>query len=259
MLCLPGVKPCHLPKRGFRSKKNWPGDWASRKVPSAIALALLVILLAFTVWRALLDSPMSHLLHRLYRDPVFLPETLQAWGWLAPIIFILIQALQVIISPIPGEATGILGGYLFGLTLGFIYSTVGLTIGTMVAFWIGRWLGGSFVRRYIADHIWERLGFVVEAEGAILAFVIYLIPGFPKDIVSYLFGISPMPTWVFALVSTLGRVPGTWVLSAQGGRTATGQYRQVALITALTAAVAIPLYYYRHQILSLIRRGSRTR
>ena len=243
------------------------GDRAPEAVPTQMKLTKpirwtigvgLALLLAFILWRFTLNSPAFHLLLRLYNDRAFLNEKLQAWGWLAPIIFIVIQALQVIISPIPGEATGILGGYLFGLTLGFIYSTVGLTIGTMVAFWIGRWLGGSFVRRYIADHIWERLGFVVEAEGAILAFVIYLIPGFPKDIVSYLFGISPMPTWVFALVSTLGRVPGTWVLSAQGGRTATGQYLQVALLTALTAAVAIPLYYYRHRILSRVRRASQT-
>ena len=218
----------------------------------------LAVLLALVLWRLTLDSEMFHYLLRLYKDPALLHQQLRAWGWLAPVIFILIQALQVIISPIPGEATGFLGGYLFGLTLGFVYSTVGLTIGTMTAFWIGRWLGGAFVRRYIADHVWERLGFIVEAEGAILAFIIYLIPGFPKDIVSYLFGISPMPTWVFALVSTLGRMPGTWVLSAGGGRTATGQYLQVTLIIAITAAVAIPLYYYRHRILSRVHRISPT-
>lgn len=217
----------------------------------------LAVLLALALWWLTLDSATFHYLLRLYKDPALLQAQLHAWGWLAPVIFIFIQALQVVISPIPGEATGFLGGYLFGLTLGFIYSTVGLTIGTMAAFWVGRWLGGAFVRRYIADHIWERLGFIVEAEGAILAFIIYLIPGFPKDIAAYLFGISPMPTWIFAMVSTLGRMPGTWVLSAQGGRSATGNYLQVALISALAAAVAIPLYYYRHQILSLIRRGSR--
>lgn len=218
----------------------------------------LAVLLVLALWRLALDSATFHHLLRLYKDPALLQAQLRAWGWLAPVIFVFIQALQVVISPIPGEATGFLGGYLFGLTLGFIYSTVGLTMGTMAAFWVGRWLGGAFVRRYIADHIWERLGFIVEAEGAILAFIIYLIPGFPKDIVAYLFGISPMPIWVFAIVSTLGRMPGTWVLSAQGGRTATGQYFQLALISALVAAVAIPLYYYRHQILNLIRRGSRT-
>ena len=96
------------------------------------------------------------------------------------------------------------------------------------------------------------------AASAVLTFVLYLIPGFPKDIVSYLLGMSPMPGWIFLVVSTLGRIPGTWILSAQGARTATGQYVQLALLTALTAAVAIPLYYYRHAILDRIRRSGRT-
>ena len=125
-----------------------------------------------------------------------------------PVIFILLQALQVIISPIPGEATGILGGYLFGEWLGLFYSTIGLTLGSVVAFWIGRWLGAHYVKNLVSAETWNRLGFIVEAEGAVLCFIIYLIPGLPKDIVCYLFGISPMPLWVFALVSGLGRIPG---------------------------------------------------
>ena len=74
----------------------------------------------------------------------------------------------------------------------------------------------------MAPQVWERMGFLVEAEGAILCFIIYLIPGLPKDIVCYLFGVSPMPFWVFAVVSTLGRMPGTWALSAQGSKAAAG-------------------------------------
>lgn len=230
----------------------------SNKLRWAIGVGLVAILVAFAIWPVVRSSPAYLSLLHFYKDPVYLRETLRSWGWLAPAVFIVIQALQVILSPVPGEATGILGGFLFGLGLGFVYSTVGLTLGTMAAFWIGRWVGARFLRRYVAGHVWERLGFIIEAEGAILAFVIYLIPGFPKDIISYLFGISPMPAWVFALVSTLGRMPGTWILSAQGSKTAAGQYVQLALLTAVVAAVAIPLYYYRHQILAWLRRNFET-
>jgi uncharacterized membrane protein YdjX (TVP38/TMEM64 family) len=71
--------------------------------------------------------------------------------------------------------------------------------------------------------------------------------------VCYLFGISPMPLWVFTLVSTLGRIPGTWVLSAQGAQTAAGNYLQVMLLTAIVVAVALPLYYYRNRIIGRFR------
>ena len=215
----------------------------------ALVVGSSVFFTAASVW-FLLGNDLAgyHFLLRLYQDKHFLKRTLREWGILAPVIFIIIQALQVVISPVPGEATGFLGGYLFGVWLGFIYSTIGLTAGSVGAFGVGRWLGAHFVRNLVSKSAWDRLGFIVEAEGAILCFIIYLIPGLPKDMVSYLFGISPMPLWVFALVSGLGRMPGTWVLSAQGSQTAAGQYVQVVLISALSVAVALPLYYYRHRI-----------
>ena len=146
------------------------------------------------------------------------------------------SALQVILAPIPGEVTGILGGFVFGQWLGLVYSTIGLTVGSLLAFGLGRWLGDAYVRHLVSEATWNKLGFIVEAEGTILCFIVYLIPGLPKDIVCYLFGLSPMPFWVFAVVSTLGRIPGTWVLSAQGAKTATGHYIEVALLTAVVGA-----------------------
>ena len=186
-------------------------------------------------------------------DKRFLKQTLREWGILAPVIFIALQALQVIIAPIPGEVTGILGGFLFGEWLGLIYSTIGLTLGSVAAFGVGRWVGAHYVRTLVSQETWDKMGFIVEAEGAILCFIIFLIPGLPKDMVCYLFGMSPMPLWIFTLVSTLGRIPGTWVLSAQGAHTAAGNYHEVILLTALALAVALPLYYYRARIITAFR------
>ncbi len=224
-----------------------------------IASILVAALVGFCAWLVYTDAPAYRFFVRLYADRKFLKQTLRQWGILAPVLFMLLQALQVIISPIPGEATGFLGGYLFGEWLGLIYSTVGLTLGSVTAFWIGRWLGEHYVRNLVSKETWEKLGFIVEAEGAILCFIVYLIPGLPKDIICYLFGVSPMPLWVFTLVSGLGRVPGTWVLSAQGAQVATGNYLEVILISAVCAAVALPLYYYRHRLVGWLRGRSAAR
>lgn len=224
------------------------------KVKWVLVLGVLGLLVAVSVYEVLTGAPAWRYLLRLYQDKHFLKATVKSWGWLGPIVFMVIQALQVIISPIPGEVTGLAGGFLFGVGLGFIYSTIGLTAGTLACFGVGRWLGSAFIRRFVADHYWEKMGFIVEAEGAIICFILYLIPGFPKDIISYLFGLSPMPFWVFAVVSTLGRAPGTWILSAQGAQVAHGQLRELALLMAVVAALVIPLYYYRNRILGFFRR-----
>jgi uncharacterized membrane protein YdjX (TVP38/TMEM64 family) len=219
----------------------------------AIGLGFIALALGYCGWLVYTDAPVYRFLVKLYVDKQFLKHTLREWGVLAPVIFMALQALQVIISPIPGEATGFLGGFLFGEWLGLFYSTIGLTVGSLVSFAIGRWLGAHYVRNLVSQETWDKMGFIVEAEGAILCFIIYLIPGLPKDIASYLFGISPMPLWVFAMVSTLGRIPGTWVLSAQGSHTATGQYLQVILVGVVALAVALPLYYYRHRIVAWLQ------
>ena len=218
-----------------------------------IAGGLTAFIVGACVWLVATDAPAYQFFVRLYVDKRFLKETLREWGILAPVIFITLQALQVVIAPIPGEVTGILGGFLFGQWMGLIYSTIGLTLGSVAAFGVGRWLGARYVRTLVSQETWDKMGFIVEAEGAILCFIIFLIPGLPKDMVCYLFGMSPMPLWVFTLVSTLGRIPGTWVLSAQGAHTAAGNYLEVILLTALVLAVALPLYLYRTRIITAFR------
>ena len=102
------------------------------------------------VWLVVIDAPAIRFLVRLYQDKHFLKETVAAWGIMAPVVFISIQALQVVISPIPGEITGPVGGALFGTTWGVVYSTVGLTIGTVLCFGLGRLWGEPIVRWYAA-------------------------------------------------------------------------------------------------------------
>src|SRR5262249_13868741 len=178
-----------------------PGVWRT------LTALLLLAVVGVSLWITFVDTPAVRFLLRHYTDQEFLRRELHGWGVWAPLVFIAIQALQVVIAPIPGEVTGFLGGFVFGEWLGLAYSMIGLTIGSLFAFAVGRWLGAAFVRRLVSPEVWTRLGFVVEAEGAILCFVLFLIPGLPKDLLCYLFGLSPMPFWVFAVTSTAGRIP----------------------------------------------------
>jgi len=239
------VTPDH-PKRGPASWSG-PARWAT-------ALVLVAAALAFAVWLVVTDSPTIKFVVRLYQDKYFLRDTVAAWGWAAPLVFMAIQALQVIISPIPGEITGPVGGALFGTLWGVVYSTIGLTLGTLFCFWVGRKWGEPLIRPWLSEHHWEKMSFIIEAEGAIICFILYLIPGFPKDIISYLFGLSPMPFWIFAVVSTIGRIPGTWISSYFGAHVGEQQYIYAIVFIAVVAGACLPLYYYRERILSRFRR-----
>ncbi len=230
------------------------GDGSPPSALRWVTWAAVVALILFVAWLVVSDSALYREVLRLSTDRAHLKSTLKRAGVWGPVIFMALQALQVLIAPIPGELTGFLGGFVFGEALGFLYSTLGLTAGSLLAFGIGRWLGAPVVRRLVAAHVWDRLSFLVKAEGALLCFVIFLVPGLPKDLACYLFGLSPIPFGVFTLAMTLGRMPGTWALSAQGAKTATGQYVEVIVLTAAVAAIGLPLYYFRHEIVAWFHR-----
>src|SRR3989304_1442258 len=115
----------------------------NRKVAWTVVLLLLGFLSAFAAYLVLADSAAWRFILRVWLDKAFLKETVQGWGYMGPVVFVVVQALQVIVSPIRGEATGLAGGFLFGTALGFIYSTIGLTLGTLACFGLGRRPGGA--------------------------------------------------------------------------------------------------------------------
>jgi uncharacterized membrane protein YdjX (TVP38/TMEM64 family) len=179
---------------------------------------------------------------------------LKAAGPLAPLVFVSVQALQVVLAPIPGEATGFIGGYLFGVPLGMLYSTIGLTLGSVMAFGLGRWLEHKFVQRVVSRETLERFDFLMERQGALIAFFLFVVPGFPKDYLCFILGLSLMSWKLFLLLSTVGRLPGTLVLTLQGAKVYEGNYLFTGILIVCCLALAGVLYYFREPLYQWLRR-----
>jgi len=193
-------------------------------------------------------------LFEFYANPKAIAQHIKDAGPYGPIVFIILQALQVVAHPIPGEATGILGGYLFGTLPGLIYSTIGLTLGSCLGFGLGRWLGLPFVRRFVKQETYHRFDFLTGARGELVVFLLFLIPGFPKDILCFLLGASPLPFGTFFLVSTVGRIPGTWLLSIQGTQVRGHQYVSLFILLSLLAVALLVLHLNRDRLFDWMKR-----
>ena len=179
-----------------------------------------------------------------------LREAILAKGAFAPLIFITLQILQVVVAPIPGEASGGLGGYLFGALPSFVYSTIGLTIGSWLAFMVGRLLSDLVRRRLEHTVIYKRFNHLVSKGDFAIPFVLFLLPGFPKDSLAYLLGMSHMPLPVFLFITFVGRMPGTLLLSFQGAEIYQGDYLKFALLLGVSALIALPYAFYHKRILA---------
>lgn len=215
---------------------------------SACVMLILVGLFRESIWQSV--SYAYHLLAD--RDRV--RDFIASFGWAAPLVFMGIQILQVIFAPVPGEATGFIGGYMFGVLEGFLYSSLALAIGSWINFSIGRFLGVHYVRKMIPADKFERFDALLKRQGVIVLFLLFIFPGFPKDYLCLFLGLSTLPLKVFILLATIGRMPGTFLLSLQGAYLFEENYAVLGIVTALCAILAFIIYRYRESLYRWIER-----
>lgn len=145
---------------------------------------------------------------RVFHDPESLRQWVQSHGAWAPLVFVGLQFLQVVIFVIPGEIVQLAGGYLFGVGWGLLYSLAGILAGSLFNFLLARLLGRAFINGLLGPQALARMRHFIDSPRAVLGFfLLFLIPGIPKDILCYAAGLSAMRLRVFLLISLLGRLP----------------------------------------------------
>ncbi|HEA66156.1 MAG TPA: TVP38/TMEM64 family protein [Desulfobacterales bacterium] len=214
---------------------------------------LCIALLLGYFYRVQLWEKITHY-YFLFTNKDQIETFITSFGSGAPLVFILIQILQVLFAPIPGEATGFIGGYLFGVSKGFLYSSLGLTAGSWIIFVIGRLLGKRYVRKLIPIKQLNRFDLLVKRQGVVVLFLFFLIPGFPKDYLCFFLGLSDLPKKVFIVITAIGRMPGTYMLSLQGAFLYEQMYGLFALILGVWVLVALFAYRYRERLYRWIER-----
>jgi uncharacterized membrane protein YdjX (TVP38/TMEM64 family) len=166
----------------------------------------------------------------------------------AAFIFIGLQILQVIAAPVPGEVTGFVGGMFFGTVPGVLFSTIGLTIGSWAAFMIARIAGRPLVEKLVKPETMTRYDYVMKHKGLFLAFLMFLIPGFPKDYLCYMLGLGHMGQRDFLLVSTSGRLLGTTLLTLEGAFLRDKRYAAFFTVLGISILCILLVMVYRGSI-----------
>ena len=164
-----------------------------------------------------------------------LRQYIEPFGSFAPIVFILIQILQVVLTPFSHYVVGILGGFLFGTWYGFLLNWIGRVIGTIIAFYLGRKFGRKVIRHVVKDETLEKYDQLFE-KGKIVLFLMYVLPLFPDDELSYLAGISRISPKIFIPLMMLGHVSGSLSLAYLGSGVS---YRDPLFMILLAATVIL--------------------
>ncbi len=222
--------------------------------PVRVLLALCAAAFIGLVFYIYLAGAWRDVLHfyKFFLEGKKLKLFLASYGPYSAAVFTVVQALQVVVAPVPGEVTGFVGGLLFGKLYGTALSTVGLTAGALLAFYIARRLGSGFVRKIVRQEYFDRFDSFMSTHKALnITFVFFLIPGFPKDSLCYLLGLTRMRYVDFILMNVFGRLPGTFLLCMQGDAIRNGKFASFWVIFGGSIALSTCLYFGRDAVIGL--------
>ncbi|MBI4767605.1 MAG: TVP38/TMEM64 family protein [Deltaproteobacteria bacterium] len=183
-----------------------------------------------------------------FLDRKRLAALVKSYGSFSPLIFVALQIFQVLFAPIPGEVTGFIGGFLYGNFFGVLYSTIGLGLGSWLAFVFARWAGQPLVERIVSYKMIQRFDYLMAHQGTWIAFLLFLVPGFPKDYLCYILGLGHMDLRTFLIISTVGRFLGTLLLTIQGDLVRDKNYLVLGIVIGLSLLGLLIAYLLRGRL-----------
>jgi uncharacterized membrane protein YdjX (TVP38/TMEM64 family) len=167
------------------------------------------------------------------------------------LVYFGLQQLHIVISIIPGQPFHIAAGLIFGFGFGYFLSMIGIIAGSAITFYASRILGKDAMYVFFGETRFNKfLTLVNSKKGLIIIFLMYLIPGFPKEGLGYIVGLSKIKIFPFLAIVVVGRTPALMMSIAIGSMYASGTYAAIIVIVALAVLVAVFTFIYRKKIMA---------
>ena len=212
----------------------------AQKQPRPLLVAHVLMLAVFLGAVIFVSIKFGPAITRLMSRPEKFREYIDGIGPVGALFYILIQVAHVIIVVVPGEIVQIAAGYAFGTFLGTLYSLAGIIVGTVIVFFGTRLAGYAVVRAFISPKTLKKFDFLINSpKSEIILFVLFLIPGFPKDALIYISGLTPVNPWKFLLFCVVARFPGLWGSAYIGAHLQKKEYWPVGIMSGVALILFI--------------------
>ncbi len=163
--------------------------------------------------------------------------------------FVGLQIVQVVLFFIPGEFVQIAGGYLFPFWLALGLTSLGICIGGMINYFFGRVLGYSFFTAILGEKRMDNyIRYFNSNRAWVICTLLFLIPGFPKDILCYIAGIATLRAFPFFLISTIARLPGILGSILMGQAISNRNWWLLVLLGLGSICILFVVHRYRESI-----------
>ena len=215
-----------------------------RKIFSIISIVVFIIFTIAIFW----------FIGRKMLTFVSEPDKFRAWvdsqGIQSRFIFIGMVAFQIVIAIIPGEPLEIGAGYAFGAIEGSLLCMAGIFIGSVIVFLFSRYFGVRAVEAIYPREKIKRLKFLNNPKKLnALTFILFFIPGTPKDLLTYFMGLTPMKLTTWMLITLTARIPSV-ITSTIGGNALGLQDYKFAIIAFVVAVIISIIGIFIHNRIS---------
>ena len=214
------------------------------KYKGPVFLSLIILLFAFTIYEY------YSVYYKEFRSPKEIKNLIVSYKQFSVGVYILLQIVQVVIFFIPGEVVQISGGYIFGSLWGTILSLIGITIGSSFVFFLSKLTSKLFLQKEIER---KKLSFLKKAlkgkNGTLIIFIVFLIPGLPKDIIGYVCGLYKIDFKEYIIYSTIGRAPGIVITSYFGANLFAENYLRLVIIATVASILFVLGVLYGKKII----------
>ena len=206
---------------------------SARKKLALIALILALIIMGLIGW--FVGRPLVKYISQ--------PEAFRAWveskGFISRLAFIGMMVFQIMIALIPGEPFELAAGYAFGAIEGTILCLVACSLGSIIIFFLVRKFGMKIVGIFFSEEKISQLKFLkTNQKREMLFLIVYILPGTPKDILSYYAGLTDMKFFPWSLISFFGRIPSVLTSTVGGNALGKKQYLGAIIVFAVTIAIS---------------------
>ncbi|WP_436930785.1 TVP38/TMEM64 family protein [Halosimplex halobium] len=218
--------------------------FASARSRRRFVVHLLVFVLVLVVATVLVQRHFAFL-----TSAQALREFIEGYGILAPVVLVVLQAVQVVAAPIPGQVLAVVAGYLFGAWWGTVYNMIGITIGSTAAFWLSRRYGRAYVENLVHKDALEQFDAVSDDYGRPALFFIFLVPGLPDDVICFAGGLTDIPLWQLVAIAVIGRTPAFFLVNVVGDLLGTDRFAAALALAVILAVVSVLGYLYRDPLI----------
>ena len=168
------------------------------------------------------------------------------------LVFLLVQTVQVIIAVIP--PIQIVGGVMFGWFWGAILSFAGVYLGSFIIYTLVKKLGSPIVEAFVNEKQMNKFKFLQDERKLTgILIILYLIPGIPKDVITYIVPLTKVSKRDFFLYVMPFRLPAVVMSAILGSNFGEGNYIVAAVILGVLVVVGIIGFFFKDKILQLLK------